>query len=121
MLTTRIRREGEHVLVQFDDGGKSFVIQLEGRVAVELGAQLRQQGLLADEWAQAERIAADSAVLLRAGANFGLSSDPRILDEARKEAAWNSDLRRYMPGGVRSEECFGTPTVRAHQPTKTRQ
>jgi len=118
MLTTRIRREGEHVLLQFQDGAKSFVVQLEGHVAVELAAQLRQQGLLADEWAQAERVAQDSAILLRAGSNFGLSNDPRILAEARKAAAWDSALRRYMPGGVQSEECFGTPTIQQTNPTR---
>lgn len=119
-LNTRIRREGQHVLVQFDDGAKSFVLQLEGKVAVEIGAMLRAEGLLADEWAQAERVANDSAILLRAGSNFGLSNDPRILEEAKKLAAWDSDLRRFMPGGVKSSEAFGTPSVMV-QPPKTRQ
>lgn len=112
----RIRREGAHVLAQITTDGRSVVLQLEGKVAESLGRALVSQGKLADEWAQAERVAMDSAILLRAGANFGLSNNAKILAEAVKEAAWNFDLRRYMPGGVKSSEAFGTPSIKVHQP-----
>ena len=111
-LDTRIRREGEHVLVQFSDGGKSFVLQLEGRAAEQLGTLLAQAGRLADEWAQAERVARDSAILLRAGANFTLGNHPHIIEEAKKLSAWDSELRRFMPGGVKSSEAFGAPKIK---------
>lgn len=115
-LRVDIKREGGHVLAQFTNDGKCFVLQLEGKTAVDIARLLREQGLLADEFAQAERIADDSAILLRAGSNFALSNDPRIIEEAKKRAAWDTDLRRFMPGGVKSEEAFGTPAVVLHPP-----
>jgi len=60
----------------------------------------------------AEQMAFDSAILLRAGASFGLTSNPKILDMAKTEAESNRDLRRYMPGGIKGEEQFGRPGVR---------
>lgn len=114
-LQFRIRQEGEHVLCQFTHDGKSFVLQLEGKVSVDIGKLMQQKGLLADEWAQRERVADDSAILLRAGSNFALSNDPRIIEESKIRAAWGR-IRRYMPGGVKSEEAFGTPRVVKHAP-----
>jgi hypothetical protein len=102
------------------DGARSFVLQLEAQAAVEIAAHLLSAGRRAEEWAHAESIAADSAVLLRAGAPFSLSDDPRIRAEAAKEAAWNTDLRRAMPGGVRSREAFGLPTIKQTPPKRSR-
>lgn len=60
----------------------------------------------------AEKIALDSAILLRAGlGHIGLSDNPKILDMARVEAESNRDLRRYMPGGIKSDIQLGTPAV----------
>ena len=100
------------VTVQF---GRDFVM-LEKRVALDVVAALIKGKLRIEELAEAERIARDSAILLRAGANFGLSNDPRILDAAKSAAAWDSELRRCMPGGVKSEEAFGTPALIQHPP-----
>lgn len=98
--------------VQF---GRDFVT-LEKRVALDVVVALIKGKLRLEELEQAERIARDSAILLRAGANFGLSNDPRILDAAKNAAAWDSELRRCMPGGVKSEEAFGTPALIRHAP-----
>ena len=65
---------------------------------------------------EAEKIAFDSALLLRAGANIGLSNNPKILDMAKTEAVHNRDLRRYMPGGVKSTSVVGTPGLIKHEP-----
>jgi len=70
----------------------------------------------AEEWAKATRLVADSALLIRTGAPFGLTNHPLILGEAVKEAVTNRDLRRYLRGGVKSQEVFGTPTVVGHEP-----
>lgn len=59
----------------------------------------------------AEQIALDSALLLRAGVPLGLTNNPKILDMARVEAVSNRDLRRAMPGGVKSAEQVGAPSV----------
>lgn len=104
----RIRHEGTKVLVAVN--GDSFM-ELEPHVAEQIGRAMIQVAKRADEVLQAERIAHDSAILMRAGAPFSLSSHPRILDAARVEAAWNPELRRQMSGGVKSREVFGLPTL----------
>lgn len=119
MLTVRIRQEGTDVVAQFVDGGKSFVLQLEFQTALDIAQLLAGAARRAEEWANAERIAHDSAILMRSGAPFSLSDHPAILSEARKEAAWNGELRRAMPGGVKSEEVFGLPTI-LQSPPKAR-
>jgi len=53
----------------------------------------------------------DQAILQRLGMRFGVTSDPVLQAEAMKEAHWNSGLRRYLPGGVRSQEVVGVPTL----------
>ncbi len=69
-----------------------------------------------EEQEQAERIAYDNAILFRAGVPIGLSDDPKIRDETAKLAAWDSDLRRYMPGGIKSKVMCGTPVIVVHPP-----
>lgn len=113
-LQAAIIGDDVHATVQF---GRDFVM-LERGVAAEIAKALIRGKLRLEELEQAERIARDSAILLRAGANFGLSNDPRILDAAKNAAAWDSDLRRCMPGGVKSEEAFGTPAL-IQQPPRT--
>ncbi len=76
-----------------------------------LGRALLAAAAKAEEYAKANSVILDSAILLRSGAPFGITSNPRILDEARKEAQSNRMLRRYMPGGIKSKEQFGSPTV----------
>ena len=40
---------------------------------------------------------ADQALAMRSGFPIGFTSNPDMQREAGKEAAWNSDLRRYLP------------------------
>lgn len=63
-----------------------------------------------DNW---EEIVFDQAILDRSNLlpQLGLVRDPYLLNEAKKEAAWNSDLRRYLPGGVRRQRKVSTPKV----------
>lgn len=69
---------------------------------------------------EAEKLALDNAILLRAGAGnvLGLTDNPKIKEMAAKEAVSNRDLRRYMPGGVKSQEQVGTPGIVKHAPKK---
>jgi hypothetical protein len=59
----------------------------------------------------AEKLAVDSGLLLRAGLPFGLTSNPQILADARKEAECNRDLRKALPGGIKGQVQFGRPGV----------
>lgn len=104
-----IRQDGPHVLFNFDS---RFFVQLEASAAREFWEQLHGQIKLAEEHEQAERIIRDSAILMRAGAPIALSNNPKIVDAAKQAAAWDSDLRRYMPmNGITSQESFGTPRI----------
>jgi len=66
-----------------------------------------------EEQVKAEQVAADQAILMRTGAPFGFSSDPKIQDEAAKLAAHDRTLRRAipMPSSIKSKEAFGRPTI----------
>lgn len=108
-----VRAEGDKVLVNLDSRA---YLELEPHVAQALAMAITQAAKQADEIRNVDGIIRDSAILMRAGAPFSLSSHPRIVDAARVEAAWSGDLRRYMPGGVKSEEVFGLPTVISHAP-----
>lgn len=70
----------------------------------------------AEEFAKAELVIADNAILFRSGAPFGLSDHPKILEETVKAAQHDRDLRRFMPGGIRSTELHGTPTLIGDMP-----
>lgn len=94
------------------DGSLGGEFSWEGAKA--LAQALTVQANRAEEWAKAERVAMDAAILLRSGAPFGITDHPAIQAEAAKEAAWNRDLRRWMPGGVKSEEAVGTPMFTSH-------
>ena len=108
-----ILRDGDRVVLLY--GGRR-VTEMPWEAAEALGRALIIQAHKAEEQAKAESIIYDHAILTRAGFPIGLTSRPDMQDEVRKEAAWNSDLRRYMPGGVKSHEVFGTPSIIKHDP-----
>lgn len=108
-----IRAEGTKVLITMND---HTFWEMDWRKADELAALLRGQARRCEELEQAEQVAKDSALLLRAGAPFGLTDHPLIKDEARKIAAWDPQLRRALPGGIKSEAQLGTPSIIKHPP-----
>lgn len=113
MSSLRFIQKGSSVLILAD--GK-LVADMPWNVALKSANALHSVGKNAEEWDHAERIAQDQAILMRSGAPFGFSSHPKIIDEAIKRAAWDRDLRRYMPGGIKSREVFGRPTIVKHPP-----
>jgi hypothetical protein len=112
-----VRQEGLHVLI-IEDG--KAILYLPYQAALELARAIYIKAKQAEELAQADRIAFDQAIILRRGLRFGLTNRPDIQDEARKEAAWNTTLRRALPGGIRSQEQVGTPAVIVHEPVNSR-
>lgn len=95
-------------------GGKS--LRMPPAVAKELARWLWHHAGRAEEIEKRELIVRDAAILLRTGAPVGILHDPHLIHEAAREAAWNSDLRRALPGGVRSTEAAGVPGVRNDSP-----
>lgn len=107
-----IRQEGTRVIVLHN--GKALM-DLAWEAAKQLSRAILVKALLAEEEAKAWDIIADQAILARTGAPFGLTNNPAMLHEAGKEAAWNSDLRRYIrgkrAGGIESQGVVGTPAI----------
>ena len=107
-----VRDEGNRVLVI--QNGKA-ILDLPWDAALALAKALRIKALQAEETDKAESIVFDQAILTRLGVPFGLTNNPVILKEATKEAAWNSDLRRYIrgkrAGGLESQAVVGTPNI----------
>lgn len=96
-----VRQEGERVLL-IVEGRAILDVDWQGALAIAQGLQI--QGKKAEEVAKAEEVIFDGAILARSGAPFGISANPDIQEEVRKEAAWNSDLRKAMP----EPESYGT-------------
>ncbi len=107
-----IRQEGERVLLVVNG---RLAADMPWDAALEVAKFLHQKAKLAEEHAKANQIIYDSAILLRVGFPIGLSNNRAIQKEAGKEAAWNQKLRRYLPGGVKSQEAVGTPTIIRHK------
>jgi hypothetical protein len=107
MANARIRSEGAEVVLTID--GRE--VRLPYTAALEIAKVLFSAGKAAEEIALRESIITDQAILLRAGVPLGLTDHPHLQKEAVKTAMYDRDLRRYMPGGVKSGEVFGTPTV----------
>lgn len=105
--TVSLRREGSRVLILHGP----HAINMPWEAALEVAGLLRNLAKQAEAEANVEAIIKDSAILLRVGAGFTLSRHPGVIAEAAKEAAWDSSLRRYLPGGVKSREALGTPAV----------
>lgn len=79
-------------------------------IARRLWAEWRSATARAEEWASAESIAFDAALLHRSGAPFGITSHPTIQDEARKISDGDRDLRRFVADRRRGP-VLGTPTI----------
>lgn len=108
-----VRREGTRVLLLVD--GK-LLADWPWDAAKEIAKAIRIQALRAEEQTKAEQIIMDQAILTRIGAPVGLTDRPDFQRAAANEAAYNSDLRRYIrgraAGGLESRAIVGVPTIR---------
>jgi len=115
--TLQIRQEGQRVVV-ISNG--QAILDLPWDAALACATAIRVKALLAEEQAKAEAIAFDQALLLRLGIPLGLTGNRSIQQEAYKEAAWNSDLRRYVSGkragGIGSQTIIGAPAIIRRDP-----
>ena len=109
-----VRLEGAEVLIL--EGGR-LLLRMPWDAALEFAQAVVHQARRVEEIAKRERIVHDQAILNRLGIPVGLVNDPRLRADAMSEAHWNSQLRRYLPGGVRSQEAVGAPTIIQHKAT----
>lgn len=105
-----VANEGDKVVLVLN--GKR-VCDMPPEIAQQASKLLYQKALQAQEHRDANRIIMDQAIMQRAGMPFGLSRNHKIVEEARKEAQWNSVLRRFMPlRGIEPRAIVGTPSLR---------
>lgn len=111
VASVRIRRVADQVMLEDAVRGRLLVV-LPLAAAIEIGHGLIGQARRLETVEKHEQVVFDQALLQRRGSPFGVTSDPQLQEMAMQEAHWNSRLRRALPGGVRSEEAVGVPTIR---------
>jgi hypothetical protein len=117
MSAVRIVQNRGRVLLLVDG---RLVADMPWQAADNTAAAFRSVARKAEEWDSAERIIADQALLHRIGVPLGLTDHPLLQREAVKMAQSDRALRRYLPGGVRSKEVFGTPKLIQKPPQELR-
>lgn len=110
-----IHQEGDrvHLIVN----GR-IVADLPWNAALEVAQAIRAQAARAEEVAKREQVAYDHAIALRLGLPFGLAFNADIRKLGEQAAQFDRGLRRYLPGGIRSQESVGTPSVIRHLPRR---
>lgn len=104
--TASARVDGDRVIIDLG-GGRLESVPWDA--AKSIAQMIHQAALQAETNAKAENIAKDQALLMRIGANIGLSSDTKVLDEAKKLAATDKDLRRLPT--IESRSVVGSPSI----------
>src|ERR1044071_6147447 len=102
----RITRDGPAILLLVN--GKLVLEMPNWKAADAIANGIKAKAREAEEMSKVENIARDDAILLRSGIPLGLAHNPIVREESEKMAAWDSDLRRYIPGGIKSDEHVGT-------------
>jgi hypothetical protein len=99
------------VVLELD--GQAFALAPEH--ARTLARALITSAAKAEEANRVQDVIRDQAFLMRVGIPISLSKDQRVLDEAKKEAVNDRDLRRYLPK-TPSKVLLGSPTIIQHPP-----
>ena len=93
-------------------------LELPWEAAVQLAKAIRTKAMEARENVQHDIVIADQAMLMGLGSPLGLSRNPKLLREARKDAEHllrPGHLRRKKPaGGITSPEAVGMPAIAVH-------
>jgi hypothetical protein len=109
VAAVRVRRDEESIVLEALTGTLFAIWPLS--YAYSIGEILLAKAHDLETHEKAQQIAFDQAILFRRGMKFGVTSDPHLQRKAGQLAAWSSRLRRYLPGGLPSQEQFGVPAV----------
>lgn len=92
-----------------------YVCDMDWSVARAFARGVMSVSKLAEEYANANKLISQEALLIRTGAPFALSTkaNPKIREAAYSEAQWGNS-RKQMPLSVPSARECGTPTVTKH-------
>jgi len=87
----------------------TLLIEVPVNTAFRLAKVIRAQAAQAQQNAEVLRVIQDQALFIRTKFPIALTRNPEVFKEAGNEAAWNTDLRRFFPGGVPEGATFGHP------------
>jgi len=110
-----IKRDGSNVVMVTGSGKVAF--NTHWKHAERIARAILEQCRRIEQHEEMPRTIADQALLTRLGAGFGLlpqGVSPAVEAEVAREAQHNSDLRKYLPGRVKSQELVYAPSVRRH-------
>jgi len=107
-----IKRDDLYVLIVIED---RKVLDLPWDAALQLAKAITIQAKRIEEDVKHSQIIADQALLMRSGAPFGITNNPDIIAEAKKEAVGNTFLRKNVSGKGIGGPILGTPTVVRHR------
>lgn len=108
-----IQQNGTEVVMLFN--GRR-ICSLPWGHALQVARALTIQARRAEEVEKHEQVSFDHGLMLRTGAPFGIAFNRTIRQIGEHKAAWHRSLRRYLPGGVKSQEKLGTPIVTHSKP-----
>lgn len=120
------QRMGTMKLVQDSHDPTRTLLILDGKVRAcipwqqcdEIAKSFTRAARAGEQYEKANLIIPAEAALIRTGAPFALSNDPKIRDAAYAEAQWG-DARKQMPmRGVPSPRQLGVPSVIKSKPVK---
>lgn len=109
----RVGRDGDRIKV-ISKG--CLILDVPYEAALEIGRAIIGKAKEAEEFANPYKIIMDQAILFRTGFPLGLTNNRDIMSESIKTAMHDRDLRRFIPGGVRSKEVVGTPSLIQKEP-----
>jgi hypothetical protein len=115
--TLRVGHDKTDVIWQIE-GEKTQ--RLPWEAAIYFSKAVMAQAKAIEEQVKAEKIISDQAFLFGHGFPIGIATDPRIRNEARKEAVNDPKLRKKGLGmkGIESTEHVGAPTIIQSPPPK---
>jgi hypothetical protein len=93
-----------------------FMCTMPWQVADEIASMVRSIARLAEEYAKANAIIAQDALLIRSGAPFSLTNNPKMREQSFNDAQWDPTARKSMPlAGVPSAKEVGAPSLIKHR------
>lgn len=107
-----------NILVQLYDGGLdvlyrgNLALKIPTAAVLEVFRVVKQVTRFAEALHEVHKTIYDQALLLKGGAPYGLTDNPKVIDEAVKEALWETDVKKYFSTpGIPSKAVFGVPKL----------
>lgn len=112
LTVTRDHNHPDKVVFLMD--GK-YVCDMDWSIALEVAKIVRHVAKLAEEYAVANKLIIQDALLIRSGAPFALTNNRKIREASYNEAQWGKEAKRMPLAGVPSRKEVGAPSLIQHK------